>query len=98
MVYIVSICAKQSEDINAALPEKAVNNPYHLMDVLPRMEADLETRKYKEGLGRGTKDVMRHLIGTNSDAYEAIEKVAWGKETMFGKVVCCDRLHLLTHF
>lgn len=89
MVYIVSLCANQSEAINAALPADAINNPYHVMDVLPGMEGDLTERKYKDGLAKGTIERMRALIGPESQAYTAIEKVAWGHETLFGKVVCC---------
>lgn len=98
MVYIISLCADQSEAINAALPANAINNPYHLVDVLPGMEKDLDEKKFKDGFGVGTENRMGYLVGANSPAYAAIKKVAWDKQTIFGNVVCCLKQHGLTCF
>lgn len=97
MVYVISACADQSEAINAAMPKDAINNPYHLLDVLPGAEKSLDELKIKDGFSIGTQNSMLRLIGTESPALNAIQKEAWNKGTIFGKVVCHDKLLPFPH-
>ena len=44
MVHIISACADQTEAINNNLPSNSINNPYHLVDVLPDIEKNLNEK------------------------------------------------------
>jgi hypothetical protein len=88
MVSIIGICANQSEEINQKLPKDAVNNPYHIRDILPGGVADLGEEKYKTGLRDGSWVKMTPLIGRDSPAFNTIDEVVWkGEDTGFGNVV-----------
>lgn len=87
MVYVIAACADQSKLINSNLPTTYHHNSYHLFDVLPGGEKDLMNTKMAQGLGKGSKIQLEHLI-MQPTVLDTIEKVVWnGDPTVFGSVV-----------
>jgi hypothetical protein len=89
MAYVISACADQGEEINSRLPPNAINNPYHLSDVLPGMEMGLNTLGYLDRYADGSRSKLHQLIASESEVIGPIEEVVWGnKQSVFGPKVC----------
>jgi hypothetical protein len=80
MIYVISVCADQSEAINTALHNANQTSPYELQDVLPGGEKALKTPgNLQKGFADGGRDKLAHLITRECKAFDTIEKVAWEK-------------------
>lgn len=91
MVHVIKACADQAEAINVGLPGDGPKKGYHLLDILPGGEKDLTENKFKDGLSKGSKIHLSHLIGPNSPAYDTIDTVVWkGAVTVFNCSVVCS--------